>query len=153
MKYPCVVGLILGAQVWFSSYGVSVPEEPATPTTNEEEALPDFSSVRDPFVSQLPKHQKVERPVEPTVQNVHNEQKLTMGQPTAAAFADNKEDLKLPPLEIQGIIWGGKYPQAIINENVLEVGDSVDKVKILAIRKNGIQILYEGRKFEVSVDP
>lgn len=57
----------------------------------------------------------------------------------------------LPPLTIQGIIWGGKFPQAIINNKVVKTGDFIDEVKIIEINKEGITVSFDNRKYVLSV--
>lgn len=47
-------------------------------------------------------------------------------------------------LKVQGIIWGGKMPQAIINDQVFSVGDSIEGSEILDIDKNGITLSSGG---------
>lgn len=47
-------------------------------------------------------------------------------------------------LKIQGTIWGGKVPQAIINDEVLGVGDKIEGVEILNIDKDGITLSSSG---------
>jgi len=58
-------------------------------------------------------------------------------------------------LKVQGIIWGGRFPQAIINERVLTVGDTIDGVEILSIGKDGITLSSGGGadNLTVSVEP
>lgn len=46
-----------------------------------------------------------------------------------------------PSLDIQGLIWGGEFPQAIINNKVFKVGDEVDGMKITEIAKDGVTVL------------
>ena len=45
---------------------------------------------------------------------------------------------------VQGIIWGGRMPQAIINNKVVAVGDIIDGAKISKIDKNGITLSVSG---------
>jgi hypothetical protein len=54
-----------------------------------------------------------------------------------------------PPLTVQGIIWGGKMPQAIVNEKVAKVGDTVADAKITAINKDGIEVTYKNYTFKI----
>ncbi len=57
-------------------------------------------------------------------------------------------DKPLPSLDnfkVQGVIWGGKFPQAIINNKVLGVGDSIEGVEIVEIDKKGITLNFAGR--------
>ncbi len=46
--------------------------------------------------------------------------------------------------KVQGIIWGGRIPQAIINNKVLTVGDLIEGAEILSIDKNGITLVSSG---------
>lgn len=55
-----------------------------------------------------------------------------------------------PPLTIQGIIWGAKFPQAIINNKVVKVGDTIEGARILDIGKDGIKVFYNNRQFDLS---
>ena len=59
-----------------------------------------------------------------------------------------EEVVRLPSLQIQGIIWGGSSPQAIINEQVVSKGDVIaGGVEILDISKGGIKVIYRGKIF------
>ncbi|MDD5596018.1 MAG: hypothetical protein PHY94_07255 [Candidatus Omnitrophica bacterium] len=55
----------------------------------------------------------------------------------------------LPDLKIQGVVWGGSLPQAIINNKVVKVGDTIEKAKIIDINKDGITVLFSGRKYNI----
>jgi hypothetical protein len=52
----------------------------------------------------------------------------------------------LPRLNIQGIVWGGELPQAIINGQVVKIGDRIEGVRIVDISKEGISVFYSGRQ-------
>ena len=52
----------------------------------------------------------------------------------------------LPALTVQGIIWGGNFPQAIINNRVVREGDTLDEVRILKIEKDGIIVFFDARE-------
>ena len=58
--------------------------------------------------------------------------------------------MPLPNLIIQGLIWGGGIPQAIINDNVVKVGDTMQGAKILSIAKDGVTVLFEGAQYILS---
>ncbi len=49
-------------------------------------------------------------------------------------------EIDLSKFVVQGIIWGGKVPQAIINDQVFTVGDSIEGAKILSIDKKGVKL-------------
>ncbi|MCX5711018.1 MAG: hypothetical protein NT060_03535 [Candidatus Omnitrophica bacterium] len=55
-----------------------------------------------------------------------------------------------PDLTVQGIIWGGRFPQAIINNKVLGVGDSIKEARITSIGKEGVTLLYGGKSFTLN---
>jgi hypothetical protein len=62
---------------------------------------------------------------------------------------EGKVDLMQPGsdlgnLKVQGIIWGGRIPQAIINDKVLTVGDTIEGAEILSIDKKGITLSSSG---------
>lgn len=52
---------------------------------------------------------------------------------------------------IQGIIWGGRFPQAIMNNKVVKVGDEVMGARIIEINPNGISVLFEDRVYNVTL--
>jgi len=58
--------------------------------------------------------------------------------------------LPLPSLSIQGIIWGGRFPQAIINNKVVKVGDTIEGARITDINKNGVLVFFENREYNLS---
>jgi len=57
----------------------------------------------------------------------------------------------LPSLTIQGIVWGGSFPQAIINNKVVRAGDTIEGVEITDINKNGVTVFFENQKYTLSV--
>jgi len=57
----------------------------------------------------------------------------------------------LPSMTIQGIVWGGSFPQAIINNKVVRVGDTIEGVEITDIDKNRVTVLFENQKYTLSV--
>jgi len=53
----------------------------------------------------------------------------------------------MPSLEnfkVQGAIWGGKFPQVIINNKMLKIGDLIDDFEIVNIEKKGITLSFNG---------
>jgi hypothetical protein len=51
---------------------------------------------------------------------------------------------------VQGVIWGTELPQAIINNKVVKVGDTIEEVRILDIQKGGITVFYKSRNYTIS---
>ena len=56
----------------------------------------------------------------------------------------------LPSLTIQGIVWGSSLPQAIINNKVVKVGDTIEGVRITDINKNGVTVFWANQEYNLS---
>ena len=56
----------------------------------------------------------------------------------------------LPPLTIQGVIWGSSVPCVIINNQVVKQGELIGDVKVTKIDKQGIKLLYKGWDYSLS---
>jgi Tfp pilus assembly protein PilP len=61
-----------------------------------------------------------------------------------------KPEFDLSKLKVQGIVWGGKSPQAIINGQVLSVGDLIEGAQIVSIEKKGITLSFVGAIFDLA---
>ncbi|MGE5197717.1 MAG: hypothetical protein ACM3IL_04360 [Deltaproteobacteria bacterium] len=72
------------------------------------------------------------------------------GSGTEENQANARVPVEPPSLTIQGIVWGGNTPQAIINNKVLKVGDTIDEAKITSITRNGIEVLYKDTVFNIN---
>lgn len=55
-----------------------------------------------------------------------------------------------PSFSIQGVFWGGRFPQAIINDKIVKEGDLIDEAKVLRITRDHIKFLFANREFSVS---
>jgi hypothetical protein len=53
----------------------------------------------------------------------------------------------LSHLQVQGMVWSSKMPQAIINDTAVRIGEVIEGAEILDIRKEGIYVLYQGRQY------
>lgn len=87
------------------------------------------TGLRDPFQSQI-----------------YESEDWKATQKAADIKAAAEEEKPLPSLNVQGVIWGGNFPQAIINDKVVKVGDVVEGVSIVNIDKYGIEVFFENRK-------
>ena len=75
------------------------------------------------------------------------EQKVESAAPGVPRIAI-VENVSLPEvLTVQGIMWGGRFPQAIINNKVVRKGDSLGDVRVLEISKDGVKLFYRSRNF------
>lgn len=88
--------------------------------------------LRDPFVSVMAKEEKKE--------SLQKQGAVELNQPK----------IDLSALNVQGIIWGAKMPQAIINNKVLVVGDLIDGAEILSIDKKRITLSFAGEVVNLS---
>ena len=52
-----------------------------------------------------------------------------------------------PSLIIQGIVWGGSLPQAIINQKIVKIGDTLEGARIIDIKKDGVTIAFQDQQF------
>lgn len=72
------------------------------------------------------------------------------GGPAEKPEAPPVQEKPLPALKVQGIVWGGHFPQAIINDKVVKVGDAIEAVTISGIDKNGVEVIFEQTKYRLS---
>ncbi len=61
------------------------------------------------------------------------------------------EIIEPPTLNIKGLIWNTNRPQAIINDQVVNLGDTVSEAEIIAIRKSEVDILFKGQKMTIKL--
>ena len=86
--------------------------------------------LRDPMASLLPQPAQELAPMEPT-------EPIAVMEPAAPPPPP-------PFLEVQGILWGGAQPQALINGTLYRVGSEVEGALIRAITRSGVTIEYGG---------
>lgn len=55
-----------------------------------------------------------------------------------------------PNITVQGLIWGGNFPQAIINNKVVKVGDTIEGARIISIDKDDISVFFNERQYHLS---
>jgi hypothetical protein len=85
-------------------------------------------NLRDPFMSLLPKKEE---------QIVIKPEKTELAQ----------EEIQLPEMYVQGMIWGGRYPTAIVDNRVVKIGDRIGEAEVTGISREGVQLLYHNRYF------
>lgn len=99
--------------------------------------------------------QEIVRPnVEYKAQGLRNpfEQPTTDGESEDDSSRIKKE-VEPPKLIVQGIIWGGNFPQAIVNNKVVKVGDVLEGVDIVGINKEGVTVLFAGVEHKLTTLP
>ncbi len=118
-----------------------VAEPSRTATANAESATRDAKpdegveytaeSFRDPFISLLP--------AEPA--------RLA----EVASAGKSAPVTQPPPVVVQGLIWGGAQPQAVIDGETFKVGDTVKGARITAIDRRGVTVELEGETFQLTM--
>jgi hypothetical protein len=58
---------------------------------------------------------------------------------------------ELPKMIVQGIMWGGAFNQAIVNNKVIKAGDTIEGAQVVSIDRNKIIMIFEGRKYTLTV--
>jgi hypothetical protein len=108
-------------------------------------------------IKELEKKERDEAPVNVTVPKVEykteslkNPFQGYLKKPEAEAASGKQQEVPPPTLTIQGIIWGGELPQAIIDNKVVKVGDVIQEARIIDINKYGVTISFKGRQYNIS---
>ncbi len=93
--------------------------------------------LRDPMTSLLPK------PPEPQAV-------AGGGSGTLVPGMAPPEPPKPPSVTVEGVIWGGVRPQALISGRVYEVGDTIEGARIVAIDEQGVKVAVAGATFSLT---
>jgi len=122
----------------------ATPPAAASPQAekNQKEALEVDLNFRDPFQSFLPSDIKErEQMEEPEWQKGQEEQ------------IPREEILDVSDFSVTGLVWGIEEARAIINGEILAVGDTIGGGKILRIDRDGILFGYYGREYLLKRNP
>lgn len=127
-----ITNLFVAAQEGFKGEKKLEAMEKTTPLPSEVIVLPNIEykaeDLRDPF--QNP--------------NIAEGKK-----PTEESEVSETKEITPPSLTVQGLIWGGNFPQAIINNKVVKVGDIIEGVRIISIDKEGITVFFKEREYKL----
>lgn len=121
-----------------------------------DSSSPEMLSARNPFTPQVPQEEVHAQRVEPIGPVGVNEPVVLTPPPAVqepSVSMPRQEDIALQPrileplpgINIAGVVWNTDRPQAIVNGQIVGIGDTVSGVKILDIRKMGITVLFHGR--------
>lgn len=117
---------------------------------------PEMLSARDPFTPQVPQEEVRAQRVEP-IRPVGVNEPVVLPPPPAVqeppVSMPRQEDITRPPrileplpgINIAGVVWDTDRPQAIIDGQIVGIGDTVSGVKITDIQKTGITVLFQDR--------
>jgi hypothetical protein len=132
MKRPGVYILFLIILNVATTAQLCAAQEAATDTVSIDRPVMEYKSgrFRDPFKTYLIKEEP--KPV--------LEESVEVPKP----------QFDFSKISIQGIVWGVDHPQAIINDRVFTVGDTIEGAQILSIDKKGITLNFYGEILDLS---
>ncbi len=128
----------------------------------------DFNSLVNPFLDQFPK--PIEPVAAPAPNSVTTPTSLPSNQEAVATRlptetpptlkpgsttssqsvkSSKPQEITFPNFTINGLVWNTDKPQAIINSNVVSVGDSIEDSVIVDINQTGVEVLREGKRFKI----
>lgn len=108
---------------------------PSGPSNTEPQAAAPIYTVqqlRDPMKSLLP-HPAVNMPAG------------SSAQAAPALPTPNTATQQPPAVKVQGLVWGGPTPKAIINNRIYGLNDFIEQSQIVAIERGGVTLLVDGR--------
>ena len=102
-----------------------------------------LNSIRSPFEPQIPKEKIV--PVTPQPKPIPKPK--VMPQPKQPDIP--KPEVPLPSFQVNGLVWNTERPQAILDSQVINVGDTIKGCTVINIDKNGVLLNFQDRTFTV----
>ena len=120
--------------IFLTAAGFLFKQEMAMPQSGPEDYLEppvvyDAERLKDPFMPPQTKENK-----EPLPESV---------------LKPKAPEVVPPALIIQGIIWGGSSPQAILNQKIVKIGDTLEGARIIDIKKEGVTIDFQDQLFSL----
>lgn len=110
----------------------------------EQEFNSDLDNIKSPFEDGIPKPVIVQKPI-------HHEETKPIEIPKIK-LVPVVPVIKLPVLKVQGVIVGEDIHQAIIDDKVLSLWGTIKGVTVISVTKQGVGLLYKGKKFFLNVD-
>jgi hypothetical protein len=144
----CIVIFILSFLIWgfFKGYAIATSEFREIEKLTNEERKGLEEEIERPQLEY--NGEGLRNPFKKLVENINIKSAST--QVTPEPGGKSMKSL-LPQLNIQGIVWGGEFPQAIINNKVVKIGDSIEGCVVKDINKKGVTLLFGG--FEYNLPP
>jgi len=108
---------------------------------------------KNPFKSWLPKiEEKIEKvQEEANIEKKEAEQQIVVVRKPIEE-AKPIEEVQAPKIKLSGLVWNTDRPQAIVNDQVFSIGDTVDSSKIIDIRKDGIDVIFSDKLFTIQIE-
>jgi len=112
-------------------------------TKVEKLVLPDIIFIDNPFIPQLPKKDK---PVKTKPKEIKKQIEKSKPKPKPKSIIKifKKSKPKMPSIKITGLIWNSQLPQAIINGQIVNIGDKIGDAQIIDIRQSAVDFSFNG---------
>lgn len=132
----------LTAFLFLGSYSLRADEG----LSGDQEFIQELNIIKDPFEDGIPKPVVViQKPiVVPPKPKEHR--KPPKPKEIVAPV------ITLPMLKLQGVIVGGDIHEAIIDDKIVPLQGAIEEAKVISVSKEGVELLYKGKKFFLKVD-
>lgn len=116
-------------------------------------ATPVFAEIPNPFIPQLPVVVEPEPVVAPPRSSSVDDEgpRNPRNQQQTSQVEKVPEPPKIPNFALTGLVFKSDRPQAILNGNVVNIGDTVENAKIVNISKEGVFMEFEGLQLIVQL--
>ena len=102
-----------------------------------------LNSIRSPFEPRTPKEKIV-----PIISQPEPTLKPEV-KPPPKQLDIPKPEIPLPTFQVNGLVWNTGRPQAILDSQIINVGDTIKDCTVIDIDKNGILLNFQDRTFTV----
>ncbi|MBI3602493.1 MAG: hypothetical protein HY209_06340 [Candidatus Omnitrophica bacterium] len=150
---PWLVMMLAVGYLMSSSVLADQAEKNASGETAEAEdasLIESLANSKSPFVSLVPKIEPVTQAPVPVP--IPSKPQPLLVAPAMPTLSSEDQEKTFSNLKVNGIVWGGERPQAIINDQVVSLGETVQEAKVVAISEQGVGLQYKGRKITLTVD-
>jgi len=148
----CCVFIQYSSLVWADVYNPFQPKLPKRVQTKDSmpKSVPKKVYHRPTVVPVVPQKKRPPHVSKPSFKQKH---KRIIRKPIRHIQKPSfKKEPSFPKFNISGIVWNCDRPQAIINGTVVDVGDTLDslKIKVTGISKDGVEVMFKGVKMTVA---
>ncbi|MCK9603932.1 MAG: hypothetical protein M0R66_06220 [Candidatus Omnitrophica bacterium] len=136
---------ILPDQLW----GEPAQEKPGDKKSTE---IPDEAKIEDRFPGIIvrPKAEFKEEGLRDPFRDYFEEAATSSSRQAGEGAPGAPPEEKLPPLKVQGIIYGGRLSQAIINDKIVKIGDNIEGAQVTNIEKDGVTVFFGHKSYNIS---
>jgi len=115
-------------------------------TNNKEEGISQVNYTGAQYRDPLELPMALRPAIRPVVEMALEGEEMIEEQIIEEQIIEREKEVVLPTFAIQGMVWGGTKPQALINDQLCEKGDIVRGAEITEITKEGVTFVYKDKK-------